>query len=156
MLVFKDLKLNLHKYLPWFICVLLIFISIYILNLNTPLVYDDYFYLYITNSDTKINGLLDILHSQIVHYFNINGRFTLHILVQLFLWLGKPLFNIINTFVYIILTFLIYFHCVGLTKKSLAFYIMINILLWFCVPDFGQCILWLTGSINYMWGVVLF
>lgn len=146
---------NKVYYILWFVFVVIVFIGIYLANVNTPLIGDDYFYMYITNTNDKINSFTDIFKSQITHYLTINGRFIVHILVQTFLWLGKPLFNVVNTFAYIILTFIIYFHCVGLKKRNLALYIIINLLLWFCIPDFGQCMFWLTGSINYMWGAII-
>lgn len=133
---------NKVYYILWFVFVVIVFIGIYLANVNTPVVCDDYFYMYITNTDIKINSLLDILYSQYRHYFAVNGRIVLHILAQFFLWIDKSLFNIINSVAYVLLTFVLYFHCVEFRRKSLSLYIIINLLLWFCVPDFGQCILW--------------
>lgn len=146
---------NKVYYILWFVFVVIVFIGIYLANVNTPMVCDDYFYMYITNTDIKINSLLDILYSQYRHYFAVNGRIVLHILAQFFLWIDKSLFNIINSIAYVLLTFVLYFHCVGFRRKSLSLYIIINLLLWFCVPDFGQCILWVTGSANYLWGGII-
>lgn len=85
-------KINTNKYLFYFISAC-IFLIIYILTYKTNLSADDYNYMYIWKTDTKISSILDIAISQYNHYFDWGGRSIAHFLVQLFLYLGKNSFN---------------------------------------------------------------
>lgn len=78
--------------------ILLIIISgiiFYLLNHFTPLYSDDWHYNFIYGTFENINNLSDIIKSQYIHYFKVNGRFIPHFIIQLFDGiLGKELFNI--------------------------------------------------------------
>ena len=144
-------------------------IAFLIRNLLIPLVADDYSYAFIWNGDGggnilynispdlhRINSFHDILLSQWSHYFTWGGRTVAHTLVQLFVWFGKPLFDIANTIVFITLVLLI-FKLSNISYKSITrlslMWILIGI--WVCVSDFIGTIIWLTGSCNYLWMSVL-
>jgi hypothetical protein len=128
-------------------------IAIYILNFLTPLVADDYAWGYINGTQTKIKNLSDILLSMYNFYFNWGGRIGGEFYNQLFTLLGKPIFNICNTIIYIINTLLIY-HICNVTKKiKISLYIGINLLLWFFVQDYGQVMFWISGACNYLWAI---
>ena len=65
--------------------ILLITISgiiFYILNHFTPLYSDDWHYNFIYGTFENINSLSDIIKSQYIHYFNVNGRFISHTIIQ--------------------------------------------------------------------------
>lgn len=51
------------------------------------------------------------------------------------------------------LTLLIYSFGYGRIKRNyhVINYLLIFLFLWIGIPTFGECVLWLTGSINYMW-----
>ncbi len=135
---------------------LMIGILFYIFNLYTPLFADDYSYSFSFANKEWINSISDIVRSQIEHYKIMNGRSITHLLGQLFLYLGKPIFNIINSFAFIGLIFLIYFYSYGTFKNvNLTWFILINFILWGVTPNFGQSFLWLIGSSNYMYGILL-
>lgn len=135
---------------------LVIWSFFYIFNLYTPLFADDYSYSFSFANEEWINSISDIITSQIEHYKILNGRSITHFLGQLFLYLGKPIFNIINSFAFIGLIFLIYFHSYGTFKNvNLPWFILINFILWGVTPNFGQSFLWLIGSSNYMYGILL-
>ena len=85
---------------------LLIGIAFWVLNFLTPEYNDDYFYKFIFDGDNAnvnmpITSLEDVMFSQYNHYFNMNGRAIVHVVVQLFsgMW-GKPIFNVINSLVF--------------------------------------------------------
>jgi hypothetical protein len=82
-----------------------------------------------------------------------SGRNITHFFAQLFLFFGeKNIFNIVNTIVYGILILLMQFHITGSLKKiNSILFSTIAILLWFLLPAYGQNLLWLTGSCNYLW-----
>lgn len=70
---------------------------------------------------------------------------------QLFTLLGKPIFNVLNTIIYIVNTLLIYYICNETKKAKVSLYIGINLLIWFFTPNYGQVMFWLSGSSNYLW-----
>lgn len=137
------------------ISIVIIFIAIFILNYYTPLIADDYEYSYIFWTDERISSLLDILISQAKHYIQWGGRSVAHTLGQISLMLGKPVFNITNSFMYLLLIVLICKHILGSKKITTILFIGINILVFLFTPVFGQTILWLIGSSNYLWCMVI-
>ena len=126
-------------------CILFI-LFIFFLNHYTLLVADDFSYA------IGINSISDIVVSQYNHYFNWGGRSIAHFLVQFWLLVGKPLFNIANTIVYSIFILLVQFHITGNRKKiQLWLFLALNLIFWFLIPVWGQNFIWLTGSCNYLW-----
>lgn len=74
---------------------IIVLFFIYALNSFTPLYSDDWHYNFIYGTLNDIDSLGDIIKSQYVHYFEVNGRFVPHFFVQLFDGLlGKGLFDI--------------------------------------------------------------
>ena len=69
------------------VCIMLLFL---VFNIYTPLVADDYIYSF------GMHSVGDILVSQYHHYFFWGGRSVAHFLVQFWLLIGKPFFNIAN------------------------------------------------------------
>ena len=151
-----ELSKNKMKISSIILSTILIFIFFYIFNLYTPLYADDYSYSVSFLTQKRITCIYDIFISQIAHYQTMNGRSITHFLAQLFLYLGKPTFNIINSFVFILLIYLIYFHSYGTFKNfKISWFLLINFILWALTPAFGQSFLWLTGSSNYMYGIFI-
>ncbi|WP_297424208.1 DUF6056 family protein [Clostridium sp.] len=126
-------------------------ISMYILNYLTPLLVDDYALGYINGTGIHIKNLKDIIYSMHNYYFSWGGRVWGEFYQQLFTLLGKPIFNVCNTIIYIINTLLIYHICSETKKIKISLYIGINLLIWFFTPNYGQVMFWLSGSSNYLW-----
>ena len=80
-----------------------------ILNFLTPLLADDYSYS-LNLSEKRISSIIDIFDYQVWHYFNWGGRTVAHTLAQIFLVFPKAVFNILNSFIYTVLIYLIYLH----------------------------------------------
>ena len=82
------------------IMVLLCFgLFFYMLNFYTPKYVDDWHYQFIFGTTDRILSILDILSSQYIHYFEINGLFISHFFAHLFVGiLWKARFNFINNF----------------------------------------------------------
>lgn len=131
-----------------------IFISIFILNALTPLIADDYSYSFGKNGE-RITNLLDIITSQINHYFTWGGRSVAHSLAQLFLMFPKWIFNLLNSAIYVILIYLIYLHVKMDKEDKPLILLLIHFALWFLIPTFGQTTIWLTGSCNYLWTMTI-
>ena len=96
-----------------------IFIFILLLNVMKPLSSDDYFFAFIWPEGVKLNGLLpenaaritsleDICKSVREYYFIWGGRLPAQSLMTFFVWQGKALFNILNSFVFLLLIAEIY------------------------------------------------
>lgn len=132
------------------IILIIIFILTLILNLLTPIIADDFGYS--LNLDKKhLSGIKDIINFQIVHYKYWGGRSIAHTLVQLFLFFPKWVFNIFNSLCFTSLIYLIYKIIKNNKKDKPLFLLLIFLIIYFFVPAFGQNILWLTGSCNYLW-----
>lgn len=156
----KLLRLDSHNSKVHIACVIavtfLIGVLFYILNFYTPLYADDYSYSFAVDTGERITSASQILGSQIAHYFGTNGRAITHSLAQLFLLLGDSLFNVLNTFFFVALIYLLYFHgCATFKRLSLFKLSLIAILLFLCCPQFGQSFLWITGAANYMYGIFI-
>lgn len=141
----------------FFCCVGGVFLLMLVLNIFTPLIADDYTYSVHRVTKEPITSFWQILSSQYSHYFEWGGRSVVHTLAQLFLWMGKPFFTFINTVAYLALTLILYAHAVlGSDRKyQPAVFLLIHLLIWFTVPVFGQTVLWLVGSCNYLWGSLI-
>lgn len=131
----------------------------FILNRMTVYCADDFAYQYVfTNgsmktTDNPVDSFRDIFESMKAHYFYTNGRVVTHSIVQFFMWMGQSVFDVCNSAVYVILSVLIYIHCVGTNckKHSALLFLAINLGLWTFLKCRGCVTLWTTGSINYLW-----
>lgn len=132
------------------ITILLVFILILLLNIFTPLLADDYSYSFGLNG--RLKSLKDVLDYQVHHWETWGGRSVAHSIAQIFLMTPKMVFNIFNSIVYVIFSLLMYKHIVGKEKKyDIILYLIINLAVWFVLPVYGQNIIWLIGSCNYLW-----
>lgn len=144
--------------LLYFILLVVIGFWFFVLNWNTPFMHDDlaYHFFYDSNSAIErptsepITSFWQIFPSMWNHYNAVNGRFTSHFIIQLFCGLiGKGVFNIFNTFIFILFCDLSVILSAG-TRKLLPLTIVIASVM-FLLPFPGQTMLWLTGSVNYLW-----
>lgn len=148
-----------------FACIFSIF---YILNSLIPRAFgDDYLYAFIwqghsmftplTEDAVRISSLKDIFVSQWSHYLTWSGRAVSHTLIQFFLWMGKPVFNIFNAAISVLLIAEIYW-CAHKGKISVQFnagiVCWIAFMLWAFTPGFSGVFLWISGACNYLWTAV--
>ena len=127
-----------------------------LLNLHTPLMMDDYDYSFSWATGERLAGLGDIAASQAAHYRLWGGRSVVHFLAQLFLYLGKPVFNLMNTAMYLLLLL----EMTVLAGKrgrgcDWRMPLIAHALMLLTVPFFGTVFLWLDGACNYLWGTAL-
>lgn len=150
------------------ITIVCLFSFFYILNSLIPRAFgDDYLYAFIwqghsmftplTEDAVRISSLKDIVVSQCSHYLTWSGRAVSHTIIQLFLWLGKPVFNIFNAAVSVLLIMEIYW-CAHKGKMSTQFnagmVCCIAFMLWAFTPGFSGVFLWISGACNYLWTAV--
>jgi len=170
----KDSILKLYEYkfpdlcrkVFFFLSLFVVFLAMYVLNMQQPLLTDDWEYSFVHRwydvSDktaityTRVASFKDILDSQYEHYYQWGGRSVNHFIAQVLLWMGEPYNKILNAIAYVLLTCLIYLYCRAENQKyNLSAYWLINILIFFFLPVIGQTILWITGSSNYLWGMLI-
>ena len=135
---------------------LAIFLQMFLLNAHTPLMMDDYDYSFSWSTGERLDGVLDVLASQAAHYSLWGGRSVVHALAQLFLWLGKPVFNVANAAMYVLLLLeLMSLAGHGPRRADCLRLLLAHGILLAGVPFFGTVFLWLDGACNYLWGTAL-
>lgn len=135
----------------------LIFVIYFLLNHLTPLLADDYRYS-LMSDNTRITSLGQIILSLWEHYFDWGGRIAAHFIAMLFLWIGKPVFNVFNALMLCLLMYLIFMHVTlrkPREKKDIFLLLFIFAASWVSFPMFHSTVVWLTGSANYLWMTVL-
>ncbi len=130
----------------------LVLASMLFLNFNTPYLADDYGYaLY---GGKHISSLSEIALAMKEHYFSWGGRIIVHGIAQFFLWQGHTAFSIANSLVFtaVILLVLVLAGTLGDFKPNglMVFFSFVFVAAF--APKFGQDVLWLIGSCNYLWG----
>lgn len=143
-------KIQISKSTQIKIYLSLIFISMLLLNILTPLIADDYSYALNINNE-HLNGIKDIIEYQIQHYFGWGGRTVAHTIGQIFLLFPKILFSTCNAFVYSALVYLIYQHAKKDKEDKPLLIPLLHLLMFFTIPVFGQTTIWMIGSCNYLW-----
>ena len=145
------------------------FCFFYIFNYLTPMSFgDDYVYSFVweghpmyepmSEQVQRLSTLNDLIVSQWSHYFTGNGRTVSHTIAQLFLWLGKDIFNVFNALIAVLLILEIYWcsnkGCVTFDIKP-GRLIWAFLALWIFTPGFSPVFFWLSGACNYLWTAVL-
>ena len=139
-----------------FALIALAVLAFFSLNLLTRVMRDDYSYTFNFVTKARIASFADIFQSLGIHYTNVNGRLPVHFLAHLFLWLGKGVFNVVNTLSFAGLVTLIYFHAFGGLRPFRPYAWLAAFWgLWLLTPAFGESFLWVTGASNYLYGILL-
>lgn len=124
----------------------------FVLNRFTPLCSDDWHYNFIYGTLEDIDSVSDVIKSQYIHYFEVNGRFIPHFIVQLFDGLlGKELFNIFNSFAFVLFLFLCSYTLKDDYKTYYISSLLVLALCFYFMPSFKNCFLWMSGACNYLW-----
>ena len=134
-----------------------------------PLSHDDYAYAFIWDGEhggnleamnfgspeletrQRVESLNDIVRSMESHYFTWGGRIFAHGLAQFFIWLGKPVFDVANTVMFVFLILTIINLANTWLKISRAALVWIFLSLFLLAACSLTSMLWLTGACNYMW-----
>lgn len=149
----KKLKTFINKN-STIIILFTIFLFMLILNILTPYIADDHNYRYIWGTTNKVSNIIDVFISQYKHYLKWGGRSVAHTIAQIFLIFPKGVFNVFNALCYTTIVYLIYYLATP-KKRNPYILILIHFLLYFTVPYFGEDFLWLIGSCNYAWTLLI-
>ena len=131
-----------------------VFLMLLFCNRHTALVADDFRYCFSFADDSRTTALSQLLPSMAAHRHSMNGRVIAHALVQLFLMLPKPVFNVVNALFFTALVRLICRPALGRGEHNAVLAATVFGCLWVLQPEFGQVFLWLDGSVNYLWCAV--
>jgi|GEM_PF-4743018 len=135
----------------------------FVLNRNTALSADDYKYHFIFNdsienelTSKRVQNISDVVKSQYNHYFVHSGRVFVHFIVQcFFITENKIWFDVANTLVFGLFIFLLYELTKPEKNKNVFFsYLLIVVSVWWLLPSPAYCLLWISGSLNYLWSAV--
>ena len=142
-----------------------VYLILYAFNYLTPMSFgDDYLYAFVwqghsmfiplTGDATRVSSLQDLLFSQCSLYLTWGGRIVGQTLTQIFVWIGKDKFNVINAFVGVLIMAEIYW-CMNKGAVSLHFKPVIIwwifFSLWAFTPGYSEVFFWLTGACIYLW-----
>ena len=134
-----------------------------------PLAYDDYAYAFIWDGEhcgnleqmntcipefegrQRVESLNDIFTSMESHYFTWGGRIFAHGIAQFFIWLGKPIFDVANTIIFIFLLLSIINLANTWLKISRKALVWIFLSFFLFAAASLMSMIWLTGACNYMW-----
>lgn len=127
-------------------------LMIYVYNCLTPYLSDDYAYLIDVR---KASSLWELIKQQYGEYLSNSGRIIGQFNVRLSLSVNKQIFNVVNSGMFLALVLLIYYNI--RRKKQYDIFVLLTVItfLWKFTVDFGQTMLWICGSCNYLWGSVI-
>lgn len=133
----------------WIAALCVMGVVMLLLNVLTPMVCDDYRYAFSFATGERISGVGEIVPSLAAHGHVLNGRYAPHLFVQLFTLLPEICFDVVNTLVFLLLV-------VGICRLPVGVPNLCTLLgvfgaLFLLPPVFGQNMLWMAGSCNYLW-----
>ena len=100
-----------------------------------------------------VRSLGDVLQSHLTHYLGTNGRLA-DLVPELFAGLlGKPLFNVCNALMFVVMAHLVSLLATG--RRSLLALTAFLAIVGTCFPVPGETMLWMSGSANYMWAITM-
>lgn len=139
-----------RKHFFWLI-IGIAFFMIYAYNLLTPYSSDDLVYMMQVK---EAGSFWDLVKQQYAEYLSNSGRVVGQFNVRLSLAAGNVIFNLVNSLMFMLLVFVMYSSLRRRKKYDIFALILIITFLWKFAVSFGQTMLWLCGSCNYLWGSV--
>lgn len=146
----------------------LIFVAITIcfwkVSSSVPMIMDDPEYAYMVASpktdsphgvdiNTPIHNIGDAIISQYHHYFSDNGRAVIHAIVQCFCgFIGKPLFDIVSTILFVVLLISAFLLCSGNCHHNFCSVVFLCLLLLGTFVTEPVCLYrGISHTTNYLW-----
>ena len=139
-----------RKHIFWFILAIA-FLMIFVYNVLTPYMSDDYAY---AIEVRKAESIWDLVKQQYGEYLSNSGRIIGQFNVRLSLAVDKQVFNVVNSLMFLALVLLMYKNIRRKRKYDLLVLLLIITFLWKYAVSFGQTMLWICGACNYLWGSV--
>lgn len=133
------------------------FVMFLVFNIFSGYAADDYLYFFkyaghtLKGTPQRLTGIGDIIAGMKVHYKICNGRIPAHFMLQLFALSDKTVFNVFNSFVFVLLGLLVYFHANIKGKLNIPLLIFVYAFEWLGTYLPATVYLWFSGSFNYLW-----
>lgn len=139
------------------IILIMVFILMFTMNIKTHLYHDEFVYSSIYGTKEKIENFGDILLSTKNLYLTHNGRAITHFILMIVLMCNSFWRSIANSLFFVLLIYELIEFSIDKKKIDLKICLMLLIfpLLWCTIPIFRETVIWLSGSINYMWTAVV-
>ena len=137
--------------IAYWVLLLVACVVFYWMNVLTTFKDDDMLHSMVIGELTHVNTAGDLFRSYWNKYLVLNGRSS-DMLAELFCaFLGKPVFNVFNTVVFGLLAHVVSLLATG--RRSLLALTLLYTCIATCYPAPGETMLWLSGSMNYLWTV---
>ncbi|NDW08733.1 DUF6056 family protein [Dysgonomonas sp. 520] len=154
--IFRFLSNSGTRKVIFFFLVGMVFSLILFLNLIYPVWADDWTYIFHIETHERLKGVSDLFQSQYFHYMTWGGRTVAHTIDQILLNLNYPWCDIFNSLIFTVFIYQIYRICnYRKVEYNLSLFFFVSIMIWFFQSSFGACILWITGSANYLWSTLI-
>lgn len=137
------------------VCVVAVLALFSYLNILQPICSDDFCYSFVFGEEKRVASFADVIRSQTLHWQRVNGRFWSHCVVQFWLMFDKSAFNIANVICYAASCFLLSRLLFQKRRRLLIGAVVVFSTFWIMMPHPGSSLVWLTGSVNYLWSTCL-
>lgn len=141
-----------HKRILFIGMLVVSFVMIGIYNFLTPYYTDDYAY---AMEAAQAGSVGELLKQQYLEYMNHNCRVIGQFALRVFLLMDKSVFNVINSLMFVALILLVYMLTKGKRKYDCFTLLLCVLFIWRYSVQFGETMLWLCGSCNYLWTCVI-
>lgn len=141
-----------HKRILFIGILVVSFVMIGIYNFLTPYYTDDLAYAMEAAQAGSLGGLLK---QQYLEYMNHNCRVIGQFALRVFLLMDKPVFNVANSLMFVALILFMYALAKGKKKYDCFTLLLCVVFVWRYSVQFGETMLWLCGSCNYLWTCVI-
>lgn len=126
-----------------------------VMNVLTTLKGDEYVYALMPGDlRHSCNTLADYVRTMPTFYQTTNGRLADAVERLMASVVGKPIFNILNTMVFVLFVEGIFTLAVG-RRRSVAALALVLVALMVAFPYPGETLLWMAGACNYLWSTTL-
>ena len=127
----------------------------FLFSLWTPLIADDYNYAFGYSTSTRISSLREIWISMAWHRKLLNPRVFSHGWLSLVLMYPRWVFAVLNGAVAVLFSWTTEsFLREQESRRPALMTAVVWMLLWICMPEFGQVFYWTAGACNYFWSIV--
>lgn len=140
------------------LCVLGFFFTVmFVVNSFMPYYRDDYLAGIIWKTPHRLENFGDVLTSLILYYEFHGGRLFAFLFQFVIMLYDKVYFNVLNALAFVSMMTLIVMHATrevrALKHPKLLF--AAGAFMWLGIFDFGEVVVWLCGSVVYLWSGVL-
>ena len=149
--MFEQLRLHRGYYITLAVAALVVMV----MNVLTTLKGDEYVYAMLPGDlQHHCRTLADYVRTMPTFYETTNGRLADAVERLLASVVGKPVFNVLNTLVFVLLIEGIFTLAVGRRRALLPLAIMLVLVL-LAFPYPGETLMWMAGACNYLWSATL-